>query len=133
MRPGHRVVLTLILWGAPAPLSLRAAQAARPDLENGFAQTVRPFVSTYCTGCHSGASAPANLDLKSYSTLSDVVRDLARWNAVAGRLSSGQMPPKTMKQPPAELRQQVVTWIRSVRQEEALKRAGDPGVVLARR
>jgi hypothetical protein len=87
----------------------------------------------YCTGCHTGASAPGNLDLKSYSTFSDVVRDLARWNAVAGRLSAGQMPPKVMKQPPAELRQQVVSWIRSVRQTEALKRAGDPGVVLARR
>ncbi len=133
MRPGHRVVLTLILWGAVAPLSLRAAQAAHSDLESGFAQNVRPFVATYCTGCHSGASAAANLDLKSYSTLSDVVRDLARWNAVAGRLSAGQMPPKMMKQPPAELRQQVIAWIRSVRQAEALKRAGDPGVVLARR
>jgi len=133
MRSGHRVVLTLILWGSVAPLSLRAAQTANSDLESGFTQTVRPFVTEYCAGCHSGSAAPANLDLKSYSTLADVVKDLARWNAVSGRLTAGQMPPKTMRQPPDELRQQVIAWIRSVRQAEAMKSAGDPGIVLARR
>jgi hypothetical protein len=133
MRPGHRVVLTLISCGAIAPVSLLAAQAANSDLDHGFEQTVRPFVTTYCTGCHSGAAAPGGLDLKSYLTRGDVVRDLARWNTVSGRLSAGEMPPKMMKQPPAELREQVIGWIRSVRQAEALKNAGDPGVVLARR
>ncbi len=133
MRSGHRVVLTLILWGSVAPVSLRAAQTAHSDLESGFTQTVRPFVTEYCAGCHSGSAAPANLDLKSYATLADVVKDLARWNAVSGRLTAGQMPPKMTKQPPDELRQQVIAWIRSVRQAEAIKSAGDPGVVLARR
>ena len=130
MRSGHRVVLTLILWGSVAPVSLHAAQTAHSDLESGFTQTVRPFVTEYCAGCHSGSAAPANLDLKSYATLADVVKDLARWNVVSGRLTAGQMPPKTMKQPPDELRQQVVTWIRSVRQAEAMKSAGDPGVLV---
>jgi len=84
-------------------------------------------------GCHSGTAATAGLDLKSYATTADVIRDLARWNAVSGRLKSDEMPPKPMKQPPAEVRQQVIAWIQSVRRSEALRNAGDPGTVLARR
>ena len=125
MRSGPCVALTLILGGTLVP-----AESADSDLEHGFAQTVRPFVTTYCVGCHSGSAAPAGLDLKSYSTTAEVVRDLARWTAVAGRLKSEEMPPKAMTQPPAELRQQVIAWIQSVRRSEALKNAGDPGMVL---
>ena len=43
------------------------------------------------------------------------------------------MPPKPMKQPPEAARQQVIDWIGAVRKNEALKNAGDPGPVLARR
>jgi Protein of unknown function (DUF1587). len=43
------------------------------------------------------------------------------------------MPPKMVKQPPAEDRQQVMEWIQAVRASEARKNAGDPGYVLARR
>jgi hypothetical protein len=133
MRSSSRVVWTLILSGAMVPSLLRSAEPAGSDLEHGFAQTVRPFVATYCVGCHSGAAAPAGLDLKHYTTTAEVVEDLARWTAVAGRLKSEEMPPKAMKQPPAELRQEVIAWIQAMRRSEALKNAGDPGVVLARR
>ena len=133
MRSGACVVLTLILGGTFVPSVLRSAEPADLALEHGFAQTVRPFVTTYCVGCHSGAAAPAGLDLKNYTTTADVIQDLARWSAVSGRLKSEEMPPKAMKQPPAELRQQVIAWIQSVRRSEALRNAGDPGTVLARR
>src|SRR5215510_3239322 len=43
------------------------------------------------------------------------------------------MPPKPMKQPPAEVKTAVMDWIRAVRQNEAQKNDGDPGLVLARR
>jgi hypothetical protein len=38
-----------------------------------------------------------------------------------------------MKQPSDEARQQVIDWIGAQRKNEALKSAGDPGPVLARR
>jgi hypothetical protein len=110
-----------------------AARAAEPDLDRQFTQTVKPFVTTYCVMCHGGASPAAGLDLRPYTSLSTVVRDYGQWNLVLEKLSAGQMPPKPMKQPPAEMRAAVVEWIKGVRANEAKKNAGDPGVVLARR
>jgi hypothetical protein len=110
-----------------------SCHAAGPDLEQKFAQTVRPFLSAYCVTCHSGSAAAAQLDLRQYTTLDAVVRDYPRWNLVLEKLTAGQMPPKPMKQPPAEARQAVIDWVQAVRAEEARKNAGDPGPVLARR
>ncbi len=103
------------------------------DLEHRFAQTVRPFLATYCVGCHGGASPAAQLDLKSYSSVNLVLRDFGRWNLVLDKLSAGQMPPKPVPPPPVEARQAVIDWVRALRANEARKNAGDPGPVLARR
>src|ERR1700761_8391040 len=134
MRSGFSAFIPLFLIGAVAPLALGAAvQPTNAELETGFNQTVKPFVATYCAGCHSGSAPAANFNLKNYSTKAEVVQDLPRWNSVMGRLKSDQMPPKGMKQPPSEVKKQIIAWIESVRWSEARKNAGDPGVVLARR
>jgi hypothetical protein len=122
------VIVLLVLVSALYP-----APPAGGDLDRRFAQTVRPFVTSYCVGCHSGASPAAQFDLKAYAGLSDVLREYPRWNLVLEKLEAGQMPPKPMKQPPAEARQAVIDWIKSVRADEARRNAGDPGIVLARR
>src|ERR1035441_7589704 len=114
-------------------LAAPGAQAANISLEPQFALTVRPFVTKYCIACHSGETPAAQFDLKSYSTLDSVVRDNPRWALVADRLTAKEMPPAPMPQPPAEIRQQVIEWIKAMRAEEARKSAGDPGTVLARR
>jgi mono/diheme cytochrome c family protein len=126
-------ILLVTLLPLVTPCRLRSAEASTPDLNQTFEQTVKPFVGTYCTACHSGASPAAGFNLKTYTTLSQVVEDLPRWNAVSGRLKNQQMPPKAMKQPPAELRAQIVNWVQTLRMQEARRNAGDPGLVLARR
>jgi mono/diheme cytochrome c family protein len=113
--------------------AISAGQAATPALERQFEQTVRPFVATYCAGCHSGPSAAAQFDLKSYTTLNMVTRDYPRWALVEHRLEAHEMPPKTVPQPPAEVRERVIRWIHAVRDNEIRRNAGDPGLVLARR
>ncbi|MBL8215629.1 MAG: DUF1592 domain-containing protein [Bryobacterales bacterium] len=115
--------------------SLTPAFSAAPpsDLDKQFAQTVRPFLATYCVSCHGAANPAAQFDLVQYTAVSDVVRDHHRWALVAEKLVSGEMPPKAMKQPTAELRQQVQHWVEAIRQSEARKNAGDPGLVLVRR
>ena len=92
-------VLTCVV----ASLSLQAI-AATPDAHdsfdpNGFESAVKPFLGKYCFACHSGKSPAAGFNLKSYTTLPQVVDDLPRWTGVAGRLKSGEMPPKGMTQP----------------------------------
>jgi hypothetical protein len=126
-------VILRLVPGIIAIAALPAASAASATLEQQFAQTVRPFVTRYCIGCHSGDTPAAQFDLKAYTTMEMVVRDHPRWALVAEKLAAQQMPPAPIPQPPAESRQQVIDWIKAMRSNEARKNAGDPGVVLARR
>ncbi len=114
-------------------ISTWSAAAASSALDRQFGQTVRPFVTQYCVGCHSGKTPAAQLDFRAYSTLDAVLRDFPRWMAVAGKLKANQMPPKPVPQPSDAARQQVIAWIKAVRMDQARRNAGDPGVVLARR
>src|SRR5580658_888684 len=109
------------------------AGAATSALDRQFQQTVKPFVTQYCIGCHSGQTPAAQFDLKAYTTMDMVARDYPRWALVMQRLTAQEMPPKPMPPPPAEARQHVIDWIQGLRAEEIKKSAGDPGLVLARR
>ena len=124
-------VTWLLVAGSISFPCARAADAGNSDLDRRFARTVRPFVTTYCAGCHSGASPAAQFDLTQYSTLAAVVRDYPHWNLAMERLTAKEMPPKVAPQPPDAARQQVIEWIQAVRKNEARKSAGDPGTVLA--
>ncbi|HUS05382.1 MAG TPA: DUF1587 domain-containing protein, partial [Bryobacteraceae bacterium] len=119
--------------GTLALFTIPWAEAANPPLQREFTQTVRPFLTSYCIGCHSGDKPAAQFDLGQYTGVESVARDYPRWNLVLEKLAANEMPPKQLKQPPAETRQQVMHWIQGVRAAEAKKHAGDPGLVLARR
>src|ERR1700733_8095362 len=79
--------------------------AAPPMLEQQFDQTVRPFVTKYCVGCHGGSMPAAQFDLKSYTSLDMVTADFPRWSLVMDRLTAKEMPPKPMPPPPEEATQ----------------------------
>jgi hypothetical protein len=129
-RSAYFALLILTCIAVPATNSATPPQT---DLDRQFSQTVRPFVATYCTACHSGATPAASFDLAQFSTMASVVRDYPHWALVLEKLSAREMPPQPMKQPPDDARQRVIDWIGAVRKNEALKSAGDPGPVLARR
>lgn len=106
----------------------------RAELEKRFAGTVRPFMQTYCISCHGKEKPQAQLDLSAYSNMASVVRDYAHWALVLEKLDAKQMPPADYaKQPSAKQREAVIAWVRDMRQYEAQRNAGDPGLVLARR
>ncbi len=123
------------LRAVPVMLAIAAipAAAVTPALDRQFEQTVRPFVTQYCIGCHSGPTPAAQFDLKAYTSMEMVTRDYPRWALVLERLTANEMPPKPVPPPPADVRQHVIDWIQAVRAEEVRKHAGDPGLVLARR
>ena len=128
-RVGYQLAVAAIL----ATRIASAADSTSAALGLRFAQTVRPFLATYCFACHGGPNPAAQLDLRQYSTVADVVRDHLRWALVSEKLTSMEMPPKGMKQPPETEREQIVQWIEAFRRTEAHKNAGDPGLVLVRR
>jgi hypothetical protein len=112
---------------------MTAAPPQAQDAEREFAAVVEPFLTAYCVGCHSGDKAPAQLDLRQFSSSEAVVQDFVRWNRLREKLAAHQMPPKQAKQPDEQARQQVINWIDATWKSEARKNDGDPGVVLARR
>src|ERR1700677_873665 len=130
-------IRTLVVSLSLAAASMANAATPTPSpsasIDQQFEQTVKPFVGKYCVTCHSGKMAPAQFDLKSYTSVDMVTDDFARWALLAERLKNQEMPPKPMPPPPAAEVQQVIDWVASVRAEEIKKAAGDPGVVMARR
>ena len=126
-----------LLYGLPlaaASLGNAATPApTAPDVNQQFQQTVRPFVTKYCVTCHSGKMAPAQFDIKSYTSIDMVSEDFARWALLAQRLQAKEMPPKPMPAPPSAEAQQVIDWVAALRAEEIRKADGDPGTVMARR
>jgi hypothetical protein len=127
------VFAALMLPGAATLLSSPAFGAPDLALERQLTQNVRPVITKYCVGCHSGSAPAAQFDLKAYDSMAPVVRDYPRWALVLERLKANEMPPRQAPQPPAEARRRVIDWIQAVRSEEIRKHAGDPGPVLARR
>ncbi len=115
------------------------SRAAGPDatlapLDRAFRESVRPFVATYCLGCHGSEGPKGDLDLSVYTTVESVAKDLPQWEAILEQLEAKLMPPAKAKvHPNAEQRRAVIEWGRSVRKVEAKRNAGDPGSVPARR
>ena len=127
--------LLLSLGVLRVPASSRQAGSARSSPPaDAFATSVKPFLQTYCYGCHSGNQPAAGFDLTSYPTQDSVLGDQRHWNLVLTRLKAGEMPPtQSRQQPTAAQRQAVVDWIEAIGAEDAKRHPNDPGVVLARR
>ena len=121
-----------LVAGANQTQSERAISAG--DLDRVFSRNVRPFLDKYCISCHGIEGRAAQFDLRPYGDTAAVIKDFPHWQLVLDKLSEGQMPPsRAQQQPSADERGLVISWIRSVRREEARRNAGDPGLVLARR
>src|SRR3954449_9250975 len=97
-----------LLFLSFAITGVSALGASKPNLDSQFDQTVRPYVTKYCVGCHSGKSPAAQFDIKSYTSLSAVTAEYPRWSLVRERLEAKTMPPKPMSAPPVEETQRVV-------------------------
>ena len=97
---GKVLAITSLLLTGSSLLPRGWAADADSDLDRTFAKTVRPFLASYCVGCHGGAAPAAQFDLRSYSTMDAVVRDYPRWALVLEKLTAQEMPPKPAPQPP---------------------------------
>lgn len=122
------------VWAGTARATAPAAAPTKAELELQFTKTVRPFLATYCTPCHGKNKPQAQLDLSSFTGVVSVVKDYPHWALAQERMEHNEMPPSGFaKKPSAKEREAVIAWIKAVRQYEALRNAGDPGPVLARR
>ena len=128
-----RFAAIFLCFGLLAVAPLRSADAPDAALDRQFQDTIRPFLTTYCLGCHGTNAPAAQFDMRPYSTVAAVIADLGHWRLMSERLRAVEMPPARMPQPSAELRARVIDWIEALAMREARRHAGDPGPVLARR
>ena len=111
-----------------------ADDANQDRLEKTFHSVVKPYLTTYCLDCHGTVEPEAMLNLSGYSSAGDVGKAHQTWAIVLERIDAGEMPPKDADaQPTAQQREAIIQWIRDAREFEAVRNAGDPGIVLARR
>jgi hypothetical protein len=104
------------------------------SLEGRFSSHVLPFLERYCYSCHSSKKPKGSLDLSRDSTVGAIAKNARQWEMVLERLQAQEMPPEDAKRhPKSRERAEVVAWIRDLRDQEARRTAGDPGMVLARR
>ena len=128
------LISTLALSVAVAGSEAVAQDPSLQSLQREFQSNVQPLLQTHCYSCHDTEMQEAKLDLSRFQQLGDVAKSHRVWEIVLERVETGEMPPEdadTMLT--KEQRETVVQWIRSVRQFDAKRNAGDPGPVLARR
>ncbi len=127
----HPLSILLLLLLTPAAF---ATDPPASPLDTRFSTTIRPFLQQYCIACHGNDKTEADLNVQSWSTIPDVVKDSQHWNAILEKLDEHQMPPRKAKVHPADANTRIVAdWFRAARDEEATRHAGDPGIVLAPR
>lgn len=109
-----------------APLA-NTVWAAVPTLE-----TVKPVLKEYCFGCHGDQKKKGGLSLEAYRDAKAVQADREMWKEVLRRVRTGEMPPASNPQLPADERDRFTAWI-----EELLFPVDcsnpDPGRVTIRR
>jgi len=99
-----------------APATTPAATAMARVIQT-FDARVKPFLDTYCVGCHNAKTHKGDLDLSVYTSGSAALPRADIWKDCAKRMQAGEMPPeKERKQPSAEERAQILAWVRSLKQ-----------------
>ncbi|TWU46951.1 DUF1592 domain-containing protein [Rubripirellula reticaptiva] len=103
-------------------------------MQFAFRDTVEPMLRSNCLSCHNDETAEGDLDLSADTDTAAVVKNFRRWSLVLERLQAGDMPPEGAELYPDDAeRNAVIDWIEQVKDAEAKRTSGDPGIVLARR
>lgn len=107
------ILFTPLLAGLlPFPAKGNDEAALRADAIKTFEKKVAPFVKTYCTKCHGGGRAKANVNLE--IALRAPGRGVAfqHWKKAVANVTVHDMPPEdSSKKPTDEQRRQFAEWI----------------------
>jgi hypothetical protein len=119
----RRLLLTLValLLAAccfPQPGSEARQEKSQPKdaaaKGEGFIETIRPLLKTYCFECHNSNKRKAGLNLEKIETDSEALDAFQLWDLVNKRLHAKEMPPAKHKQPTNDERQTLLAWMRHV-------------------
>ena len=124
---------TTLLRGCAFLVAVFCTLAGSVCAEDKFEESIRPFLIKYCVDCHQGESPDGNLNLDAFGPNSTSDR-FNTWKEIERRVANQTMPPKDATQRPTwEERQSFTALVHSTRRQEAIRLAGDPGIVSVRR
>ncbi|MEZ5352486.1 MAG: DUF1592 domain-containing protein [Bryobacteraceae bacterium] len=119
--------LTAIVWTASF-LTAQTAGDPETSLEASFEAQVKPFFQQNCIRCHNTDVAMSGVRLDQLDASLDD-RHIRFWEAARKRIGEGSMPPKGMKQPTAEDREKMVSWITSALETARTRTSPKNGLV----
>ncbi len=125
------IILTAALLFLNLALPSNLAQRDQKNLE--FGQSVQPFLSANCYGCHNPQLKSGGLDLESYKSAVSLTAERETWERILLKLRTGEMPPKGMPRPNHAELESVIGWIESEFDRADRLAKPDPGRVTARR
>src|SRR5262245_31038974 len=82
--------------------------AAQPA---GSFDQAQQFLKQYCQTCHQGTAPAGKFAIQQIAAASSIASAAERWNKVALRVRTGEMPPKGAPAPPADQREQFTSWV----------------------
>lgn len=100
--------------------------------EEEFA-SFRVLLQTYCSDCHTGDTAEADVALNLLDSLASLRRKTDLAQRILETLQQNQMPPPESLQLKEDERQKILLFLKRILNEEAEKFSGDPGPIVLRR
>lgn len=116
------LTLTAVVVCSSNLLLAQVAQKSNPKVadKRAFDDAVSPFLSKYCTVCHSQNSNESDVVLSGISFDLASGHDLELWKTVLRQLHLEEMPPTKSKQPQQHEKAAVMLWINA-----ELKKSGN--------
>ncbi len=103
------------LWAIGLPLTFAVTDSVAADPatgDDGFQQTVAPFLVKHCTKCHGSDLTESEIRLDTLKPAAAADADKTLWQKMLKQLSLGTMPPEDEPRPAREEQENAVHWIR---------------------
>ena len=107
-RFSFRMLGTTLLLATCGSAGADDKPSAKAVSESSFAETIQPFLTTYCVKCHGKREQKGE---HRFDQLGSEIRsdnDLVDYQGILDQLNLGEMPPKGAKQPTDKERRQIV-------------------------
>jgi hypothetical protein len=124
------IVIMPLIWFIAGP---PARQAQRPQPSVSFERSVLPYFAENCYACHNAKLQSGGLNLEAYRTAASITEDREKWERIAQKIHTGEMPPGGMPRPDEAQSNAVVRWIENHFERADRLAKPDPGRVTARR
>ena len=100
---------------------------------NGYPNQVLPVLAKHCVSCHGPNKPKAGLNLASYTTEAEALKDLKVWSKVLENVETGAMPPEEKPKLSDAESVAFIQTVQSLVSKGSCKTAQDPGRVTLRR